>query len=171
MSNNSEKKSKKKFIILGVIAAVVIIGVVATGGGGDTSKESAKSDSPTGTKTAQKTKEKTPEITVDAATIIAEYEANELAADDKYKGKYVEIVGVFESVSDTLSIKTMQLTNGADIMDDNYTFITVNVPLKTDATINLAKGFTKGNTVTVRGTISGYTGFSVDLKNDATILQ
>jgi hypothetical protein len=89
-------------------------------------------------------------VKVDAATILKDYEENEVAADNKYKDKVVEITGVVDSI-------------GKDILDDIY------VTIGTGAQFELplvqcfvAKGLEdgaaklqKGQKLTVTGRVDG----------------
>lgn len=90
----------------------------------------------------------TPEITISSTQLYAAYKANEVAADNNYKGKVIAVTGTVESI-------------GKDIMDDTY------ITLVGDGVIGtvqcfVAKDFiskvatvSKGTTVTLTGTCDG----------------
>jgi hypothetical protein len=44
-----------------------------------------------------------PDLTVDARQLFADYEANEVAADEKYKGKIVDVSGTVNSIGKDLT--------------------------------------------------------------------
>ena len=121
------KKNTK--IILGVVAGIIVIGSIAA-------SADPKSSEPQNT-AVEKTETETPksDIVVSAMELDKEYKANEVAADEKYKGKTLEISGTVESIQ-------------KDFMDDPFVVLTtgeyafgVNCSLenKSDA-INLKKG-------------------------------
>ena len=60
--------------------------------------------------TATKTTAYVPAITVSAATLIADFEANEIAADLKYENKILRVSGIVMRI-------------GKDILDDPYVVI------------------------------------------------
>ncbi len=56
-----------------------------------------------------------PELSVDADTLVTDYKANEVAADEKYKGKVIEVNGMISSI-------------GKDITDAIYVTLQVGDP-------------------------------------------
>jgi hypothetical protein len=91
-----------------------------------------------------------PSVKVDAATILKEYEANEVAGDNKYKDKVVEITGVVTSV-------------GKDLLDDVYISVgtgaefelaTVQCFVNKDF-IDKSATLQKGQKITVTGRVDG----------------
>lgn len=56
-----------------------------------------------------------PAIVVSAPVLVAEYEANEIAADEKYKGRKVQVTGVVDSVAkDVLDNMYVTLDSGRE---------------------------------------------------------
>jgi len=90
-------------------------------------------------------------IEITAAQLYAEYEANEIAADQKYKNKMLKVTGVLSSISkDILGSPYIVLTGGGEyeVWGVQCTFSSAYEP-------QLAK-LTKGQQVTVTGKCKGY---------------
>lgn len=91
-----------------------------------------------------------PAIKVDAATIIADYQANEVAGDNKYKDKIVEVTGVVDHI-------------GKGLMDDVYVSIGTGKEFElsgvqcsvTKDMEGKAASLTKGQSLTVKGKVTG----------------
>lgn len=104
---------KKRFIIPAALVGLMVIGS-ALGGGGETEPTAdstpvaeTKADANTSEAKAEATKapakkkpakKKVKTVKVDAATLIKEFETNELAGDKKYKGKTIEVTGVVDKI-------------------------------------------------------------------------
>lgn len=136
----------------GVKAVVVVILLVIAGtqAQGDVpGKQLAKSED-VQTKSQEKVVPKIEAIKVTAAQVVADYKANEVAADAKYKGKTLEISGAIETI-------------GKDIADTPYiTFYTSEYAIidkvqcvfsRSDEEV-LAE-LSKGQKITVQGEVSG----------------
>ncbi len=163
-----------KIVISSLFALALIIGVFnpppqkdATGNGNpvvpavaqtssiDTS--SATESSPAQSKAEPITPTYEYEVTAD--NLIAEYDANEISADEKYKGKYVKVTGVVNSI-------------GKDILDNAYitigesdeTFSWVQAYFKDNTEISKAAKLSAGDKVTLIGRVTGGT-FSVTMKD------
>ncbi len=64
-----------------------------------------------------------PALIVSASTILAHYKANEVAADDYYKGKYIEVEGKIRSITkNAFDIPVVSLEAGSsfDTVDCHY---------------------------------------------------
>ena len=85
---------------------------------------------------------------ISAATLLAAYEANEVAADEKFSGKLIEVTGVIDSISkDIMGDPYVTLGSGKD-------FAHVQAMFPADAAKQLA-GLRKGQTLTVQCTCGG----------------
>jgi hypothetical protein len=95
------------------LASVVLLGlmVLLALGSGKTPEQESKS-----------VKSESPAIEVAAPKLFADYNANEIAADDKYKGRVLVVSGTVEDL-------------GKDIMDQMY------LTLKTDDVIKSVQAF------------------------------
>ncbi len=93
-------------IVIGVVLLFVIIGSF---GSDDKSKENQSQQASQGDDVTQKVdtkkeekpvevKEVVPQVTVTSAVIAKDYSENEVAADEKYKGKIIEVSGKVASV-------------------------------------------------------------------------
>lgn len=141
---------KKRFWLIGVIALVVII---QTSGGG--SSDSGDSSSETSQETTA-----TPAIEVTAEQLLSELEGNALAAKTSWDGKRVTITGTLDNIDasgDYFSLRG----------NEEFSFINVQVYID-DSLVDAVSAFTKGQTVTVTGTISDVgeiMGYSVDAES------
>ncbi len=89
-------------------------------------------------------------IRISAAQIVSDYEANEVAADGKYKGKILEIKGVIDSISkDMLNNPQVVLSSG-----NTRTFRSVQCSFTSDQQNALA-ALTKGSQIAIRGKCDG----------------
>ncbi len=83
-------------VILGLIAFFILVGIFSNPG-----KKSITS---------------TPALPIDPDTLFSEYEANEVRADEKYKGKRIQVSGYVDSI-------------GKDIVDDIYITLKTKNPI------------------------------------------
>lgn len=87
-------------VIGGIWLAIVVIGIIA-----GSTHSSTKSDSPIAPDAPAPAiehataEQKESTITVDSSTLSAEYKANEVAADLKYKGKRLTVTGTVASIN------------------------------------------------------------------------
>lgn len=150
-----KKMSMGKKILIGVGALLLVIILVnVMGGGGD--------DGGTGGDAADDAPPAAA-IEVDAATLLTEFEGNELQADQKYKGQNLAVTGVVSEVRaepfDDESY-VLELGNGTD-----FSLINVEcygIPSADLAPVNV------GDTVTMVGAFDDGGGLSVRL-NDCTL--
>ena len=118
----------------GALVAVILIGVINS-----SVKTSGVSSGDSATETSQA---RNPTLTVDAVKLWKDYAANEVSADDVYKGKILRVAGVVASVD-------------KDIMDDIVLHLqSPNEFMNTMATLETseagkAASLSKGTTVTV----------------------
>lgn len=92
-------------------------------------------------------------IAVSAPNLYADYEANEVAADEKYKGKTIDVQGTIETI-------------GKDIVDSMYVTLSINKPMSIGSIQCMFDGehkaeltsLKKGQKVTLRGEVSGKMG-------------
>lgn len=114
-------------------------------------------------KTAKQIVKATPKATeeiiakIEASKLIKDYEANEIAADKKYKNKKYEITGKVNQISEVLGIFTVSLS------DEEYAIVSVSLRLK-ESDKDVVANLNKGDEVTVIGTIKGK-GWDVDVKD------
>jgi len=103
---NQTQKPKKKFYKrwwFWVIVVIVIFIIIGSSG----SKNTTNNTNNTGATQSQNNVQVTPAIKVSASEIYADYKANQVAADTKYKGKTIEVSGTINSI-------------GKDILDTPY---------------------------------------------------
>lgn len=87
---------------------------------------------------------------ISAATLIAAYEANEVAADEKFKGKLIEVTGVIDSIAkDILGDPYVTLGSGKDFEVSH-----IQAMFPASAAKQLA-GLRKGQTITVQCDCAG----------------
>ena len=100
-----------------------------------------------------------PVIVVTAKQLLDDYDANEIAASQKYKGQMLEITGVITSITDVLGTVAVSLTDGSE-------FALESVRCKFDRDdVDQVATLTKGDTVTLRGIGDGYGLLSADVKD------
>jgi hypothetical protein len=109
-------KGGKGLAIAGLVFGIVTIILVSTMyGGASTSSDNGTTDStaPTETATSEEPKEAPKEevVVVSANDIIQEFEDNELVADEKYKGKTLEVSGIVTKVDTDLLNDTKYILN------------------------------------------------------------
>lgn len=92
----ASQPKKKGMGCAGLIGIGVIVVIVLSAIGSQSQKAET-----------QKNVNAAPELSVTAKEIIGAYEANEVAADQKYKGKIVQVSGIADSI-------------GKDLLDDPY---------------------------------------------------
>jgi hypothetical protein len=141
---------KKWWVIL--IGAFIILGAI--GSGGDNKSSSPSKESSSEQKEEKVAEEapapeqpKTPEVTVTSAALAKAYKDNEVAADQKYKGKLVEITGKVTGVDNG----TFDNEIIVKLSDGEYDFsgpMCYMKPSEHDKVIN----YTKGQQVTLIGT-------------------
>lgn len=154
-----EKKSIFKKWWFWVVAVIILIGVIGAATGGDEEAKEAGSvntETTTGSTLTDTAKESaTPEkhkeeaIKITATELYQAYNDNEVGADEKYKGKLIEVTGVISDI-------------GKDLLDTPY------VSIKTDDIIgtvqcmfskddaSLLANLKKDEQITIRGKCKGY---------------
>ncbi len=88
-------------------------------------------------------------IDVTVTTLVRDYEANEIAADQKYKGKWALITGKVRAISETLGTKYVSLE------PDFITFSSVKCDFD-DRNVSQLASLRKGQIITLLGRIDGY---------------
>lgn len=102
-------------------------------------------------------------MAVTAPNLFADYEANEVSADEKYKGKTLDVQGRVETI-------------GKDIVDSMYVTLDINKPMSIGNVQCMFDGghkaeltqLKKGQKVTLRGEVSGKMG-NVLMRNCAIV--
>jgi hypothetical protein len=142
---------KKRFWIIGIIA--IAIASSSIGGGGSSSSSDSSSE------TSQEVTD-TPPVQVTAEQLLTELESNALAAKNSWDGKRVTITGTLYNIDASGDYFSLRGNN-------EYSFINVQVYID-DSFIDAVSAFTKGQTVTVTGEITGVgeiLGYSVDAQS------
>jgi hypothetical protein len=133
------------------LAAVLIIVLIAVPkSGGD---RPASSDSPPGDESTAQSY-----TAVTATELIIAYEANEVAADRSYKGKWLAVTGTVESIGTSGSKTFVRLSNDEDSwsLTDTQCFIAAE-------SIDAVAELVKGDTVTFLGKCNGLGLFDVEV--------
>lgn len=159
MDNTIQKKSwPRRHPILTTLGVIIILGYLFSLAG-------EKSGS-TSTNTASTTQQEVAALKVSAETLRQAYKANEVSGDNQYKGKLVEISGTIDSI-------------GKDITDEAYvTFETpesvsfdhVQCMFKKSEEATLGT-LTKGQKITLQGTVSGASLGSVIVRGCTVVSQ
>lgn len=171
----------KIFSGIGIIIVIAVIASAASQSGEKTdSSSSANTDSSSSANTsAPASQEKpadsqpaAPEVTpVDITAFIAEFDANKIAAQDKYKDKYVQLTGFVSNISggDFGGIYVVIDPNQGEDMGYGVTtpYFGTNVqcyPEKSDVA-----SLTNGQQITVKGQVEDMKIMSVQLKNCSVV--
>lgn len=137
---------KKRFWALG---AIVIIAIASSMGGGGS--DSSSSESSTEVEAAA------PAVEVTAEALISELEGNALSAKNNWEDQIVKITGTLSNID--ASGDYFSLSG-----DNEFSFVNIQVFID-DSFVDTVSGFSKGQTVTVTGKITGVgevLGYSVD---------
>lgn len=137
---------KKRFWVLGVFA-IAIAGQSLSGGGGSTTSNESSSE----------VVASAPAIEVTAEQLLTELEGNALAAKNTWDNKLVTITGTLNNIDASGDYFTLR-------GNSEFSFINVQVFID-DSFVGAVSAFTKGQTVTVTGEITGVgeiLGYSVD---------
>lgn len=145
----SKKKLYKRWWFWAII--VVVLYIIGSSAGNKNGNVQPVPEKPTNQSAAQQTKPfEDAAIKVTAAQLYSDYEANEVAADSKYKNKKVEVSGTISNI-------------GKDILDTPYVALVVspNNPIFSvqcmfdkSAQSQLAN-LTKDSKITLTGIVSG----------------
>lgn len=146
--NSPKKKWYTRWWVI-VIAVIIVISVIGSMGEDSNPSTSESSDtSAEAPATATKESEnKTPEVTVTSAALAKAYKDNEVAADQKYKGKLIEISGTVTGVDNG----TFDNEIIVKLTDGEYDFsgpMCYMKPSEHDKVVS----YTKGQQVTLIGT-------------------
>lgn len=104
------------------------------------------SDDETATETEISTQE--PAFTVSARQLYADYEANGVAADGKYKGKVLQVTGVVNTIDRDIMDKIYVTLKGDQYFGDIQCFFA-------ESHVGTASQLSKGQTITVKGKCDG----------------
>lgn len=144
MENTQPKKFYQKkwfWIILGV---VLVIWIASSGSPKTTTSNSNNTSSSTPTKMEEPKEEA---IKVTATKLAEDYDNNEIAADQKYKGKIVEITGTLKSIEAMLGSQFITI-EGNQILSDIQCFFDKSKESELAA-------LQKNKSITVRGRVDG----------------
>jgi len=149
------KKAGKGCLI--VIAVIVVLGIIGAIAG---NKGSSGTPSQSGSQNTQTTTPALTPVVVNATALIAEYDKNKLAAQEKYTGKPVQTTGYIKNISNDVTGKYFLSLNPNN---EQYYFGT------TIACYFNEKGdlmsLTNGQSVTVVGTMQDMSLGLVNMKN------
>jgi hypothetical protein len=157
-NENKELKAKKKFYKkwwFWVIVVFVVLVAVGSGNSPTTNQQA---------KTPNQPEQKVEAIKLQAEILRQAYKANEVNADNLYKGKLVEISGNVDSI-------------GKDITDEAYVTFQTNESVAFDkvqcmfnkSEESILAQLKKGQAIKVQGTVSGVTIGSVIVRNCKTL--
>lgn len=145
--NNTNKTSKWKpwhKWVLGIISAFILLGIFAVN---TSDKETASNDTVEEKSFVADKPIEAPYLPVTSAAYFNNYQANEVAADEMYKSRNLEVTGTVESIN-------------KDFADDIYISLvageyeTVKCDLSSDNTISPAS-LKKGQRITLKGRGAG----------------
>jgi len=144
MENTQSKKFYQKkwfWIVLGV---VLIIWIASSNSSTDTKSNTTNTSSSTPTQVEQPKEEI---VKVTATKLAEDYDNNEIAADQKYKGKIVEITGTLNSIQAMLGSQFITI-EGNQILSDIQCFF----DKSKESELAILQ---KGKSITVQGRVNG----------------
>ena len=99
-------------------------------------------------------------ITISSVQLVNEYSANEVNADNNYKGKLIIVTGVIDSIDIPFNTPYIRLSDG-----ERYSFYKVDCSLKTPSEVDKSASLQIGQTVSLIGKVKGSTLGSPQLEN------
>lgn len=161
---------KRKWFI--VVVIILVLGVFGAAMGDNDTKNSESKKTTTEKDTAidnkdniednteeDKTEEPEPEVIVVAKDLAQEYDDNEIKANKNYKDKFAEITGKVSSIGEVLSSTYVVLSAEKD-----FALTQVQCFFKDKSEIDKIAEISKGDTVTIIGTIDGKS-LNVEVEN------
>lgn len=124
------------------------------------SPEESSSSSGTSSQTSESTSSSGPDHTVTAGDLIEEFEDNELAGDQKYKDKTIQVSGVVDNIDTEFLDEDKYLLNITDGGDFEFLSVTCH-----DMSNDVLAELTAGDQVTVIGDFDDGGDLGVDLKD------
>ncbi|HEX8919916.1 MAG TPA: hypothetical protein VF766_00470 [Pyrinomonadaceae bacterium] len=146
-------KKKTWFYIIGGLLAIGIVGAIMEKQKPQSDSPTAASQSSTAPVSSNATTNVPAPIPVTATALYQDYEANEVAADEKYKGKTLAVSGTVDSIgkdiTDTMYVtlnsgKQYSITNVQCMFDDEHK--------------NALSRLSKGQKITIKGRCDGKLG-------------
>jgi len=137
---------KKPFVLLAVIGIFAISSAISGGGGSDTKSDKSSTEVAVSDKSSTEVAVNEPAIKVTAAQLIKDLEANALAVANTYDDKLVTVTGKLSNIDASGDYFSLE---AADFFFVN---VTINID---DSFLDTVSGFTKGQTVTVTGKVTG----------------
>ena len=136
----------KKVLKWGGIAfiALIAIGVVTSMGNSGSNQNSNTNNS--GTQQQEQTQAKEPEI-IEASTLVDAFDANQVAAESEWKGKYVQFSSEITNITDSGLSFSKAATK-------EFSLAQISCKIKDKQQLLSVKN---GETVTVKGTVGGQT--------------
>ncbi|WGS47078.1 OB-fold putative lipoprotein [Burkholderia sp. JSH-S8] len=133
---------KKLLKLLGIVVGVVIaIGVLGAIFGEKSATSTSSASNPTSSNSASEASKPIEKVSVTAGALFTAYEKNEVAADQKYKGKTLSVSGTIQSIDkDAFDNIVVKLRSSNE-------FMPVNAYLSKEHEA-LAASLEKGNKVT-----------------------
>lgn len=162
----SKQVSTPVKIISGIIVTIIIFWVIGAIFGG--SKNSNNTTSSTnGAQPTQEVAISAP-IVVDATALVAEYDKNKLAAQDKYTGKFVQTTAFIKNISDDIMGSYYLSLNPTN--DQYYFGTTIACYFADKSQKSKLTALANGQSVTVTGKMSDMSLGFVDMK-ECNIVQ
>jgi len=133
------KMKKLLYVFGGIIILIVIIAIVAGGGGNGKKEETSK----------QQPSQEIQVIEVSTQNFIAEFDKNQLAAEEKYKDKLIEFTAIIANISEDI-LGTPFLSLGPATGEEYYFGTTIKCGFDNKSEI---MNLENGQTVTLQGTV------------------
>lgn len=145
--------------ILTGILVLFVLGIFGSASGGSKSATDMQSNN-----TVETTQQEQEAVTVDAATLVGEFDKNKLAANDKYKGKLVQTTGIIKNISNDVTGNYFLSLNPTN---EQYYFGTTIACYFTDK--SELTSLSNGESITVHGTMQEMTLGIVAMKDCSVV--
>jgi hypothetical protein len=151
--NNKPKMGKGTGIVVGIISFLVIYFLFLKNDKNDSSAVKSEELTKTENKAAEQ-KENVPTLSVTSTDLYQAYEANEVSADNTYKGKKLEITGKVISIQKNPIDENEIIVKLNGLKDNEYEIMGVSCHFDGSNTNETAK-LSKGEKITIIGLCDG----------------
>jgi hypothetical protein len=142
------KKNRVAISIIGICLSSLAIIIAIASLSGDSGQMSGQISS---TSTARATATPVPVIEISAEDLISAYDKNEVSADNRYKGKKLQITGIIKSIGkDLFDNPYVVVDSGAD-----FNIISIQCYFSSTDEKNKIAELSKGNAIIITGTCKG----------------
>jgi hypothetical protein len=135
---------------LKVVIVLILIAIAGSMSGSEKSDQNSINNNVTNNSNQNMVSEQpVVAIKVTAVKLSEDYKANEVSADAKYKGKFIEVTGIIDNIA-----KDIMDTPYVTLKTDTYSIISIQCMFDKNSESQLAT-LSKGQSITLQGEVSG----------------